>query len=198
MTWAGRLAALGVLVSTLLAINDIPQGPISLAVIGAAVAMAWWLIPGFWRRVRLGAAGGALAGLVILGPGFRVAMRVVAMMEPTRTPEFSVGGTVFIIIGIGALMGGVLGIVGYLVKEVAHISSPLLSGLVLGLLVMGMLLADSGLREEFTDLGAGIALNVGMFATVSILYGIAVMKIAGRLAAKTEPRPDTSRIEVRA
>ena len=58
---------------------------------------------------RAGAVAGAVAGVLVLGIGLRLAMRVVAITDPTRTPEFSVGGTAFILVGIGVMLGAFAG-----------------------------------------------------------------------------------------
>lgn len=194
MTRTGRLAALGVVSSILLAINTIPDGPVSLVTITltVTVALAWWLTSGFWKKVALGAVGGILAGLVILAPGWRVAMRVVAVMDPWTAPGFTIGGTIFILIVIGAVPGGVMGIVSNLLRHVTGIRSILISGIALGLLVTGSLLAHPDLRREVIDLGGGLWVNLSLFGTVSILYGIAAMRVTDFFASKTKQRSETS------
>ena len=180
MPMKARLAALGVVVAILLATNDVPEGSLSLAVIAAAAAVAWRYVPEFWRTVLYGAASGAIAGLVILGPGFRIAMRIVAIIDPFKTPEFTVGGTLFIVVGIGGLFGGVLGIVGCLTRQAVGLGSTFVSGAILSAIVMGSLLADSDLREEFIELGSGPWVNIPMFGLVALAYAIAAMRMASR------------------
>jgi hypothetical protein len=86
-------------------------GPVwSMAVILIGIGAGWLLVPGFWRSSLYGAIGGVVAGLLVLGPGLRIAMRVVAILDPVRSPEFTVGGTMFIIIGVGVMMGGIFGV----------------------------------------------------------------------------------------
>lgn len=194
MTAAGRLAALGAAASMLLALNRIPEWPLALVTVGGTVAFGWWLTSGFWRTVALGAVGGALAGLVVLGPGWRVAMRVVAIMDLFTSPEFSLGGTMFIIIVIGALSGGVMGSAGNLLRHAAGIRSATVSGLALGLVLSGMLLAH--LRDELTDLGGGVWVNLIMFGAVSILYGMSAMHVTDRLAARMARVAATTRGDV--
>ncbi len=181
MTWQGRGAALGVVVAVILAMQDVLIPAIALPLLVVAAALAWWLTDGFWKTVAFGLAGGVIAGLLIMGPGFRVAMRVVAIMDPIRTPEFSVGGTGFIIVGIGGILGGVMGILGNLIRKAAAIASAVVAGVVLGAFEMTILLIDSGLREEFFELGGGPWVNIPMFAVFAFGYGIAAMTIADRL-----------------
>ncbi|MEE8375373.1 MAG: hypothetical protein V3S26_03510, partial [Acidimicrobiia bacterium] len=179
--WQGRGAALGVVVAVILAMQDVLIPAIALPLLVVAAALAWWLTDGFWTTVAFGLAGGVIAGLLIMGPGFRVAMRVVAIMDPIRTPEFSVGGTGFIIVGIGGILGGVMGILGNLIRKAAAIASAVVAGVVLGAFEMTILLIDSGLREEFFELGGGPWVNIPMFAVFAFGYGIAAMTIADRL-----------------
>lgn len=188
MTWQGRLAALGVVAAVILATQDILIPAIALPLLVATAALAWWLTDGFWRTVAFGLAGGVIAGLLIMGPGFRVAMRVVAIMDPIRTPEFSVEGTGFIIVGIGGMLGGVMGIVGNLIRKAGSIASVVVAGVALGALDMTILLIDSGLREEFFELGGGPWVNIPMFAVFACGYGIVAMTIADRLEhRRTKP-----------
>ena len=201
MTLKGRLAAIGVVASMLLAMV---AGGFSyrvfillLLVTVLAVGIVWRWIPGFWKTVASGAAGGAMAGLVILAPGFRLAMRMVAIMDPFRRPEFSFGGAIFIMIMVGVLMGGLLGIVGILINRTANIRSPSAAGGLLGLVTVGVLMGNSGLRGELISLGAGLWLNLAMFGSVAIVYGIATMKVAARLGSEPGQQRDTTRVDLR-
>lgn len=187
MTRAGRLAALAVVASILLAINEIPAWPFWLLVVVAAVAIAWWLMSGFWATVAIGAAGGVLAGLVILGPGLRGAMRMVAVLDAFRSPEFSVGGTVFVILVAGGVMGGIFGIVGNLLRSATNLRSYSSSGIASGLLLTAMLLVIFG--GEF-DLGGGLWVNLGVFGMVSIVYGVAAMRLVDRFSSRTASQPE--------
>lgn len=185
----GRMVALGVSVSILVLVSALPDGPIPLTVItlATAVALAWRLMPGFWKTVALGAAGGVLAGLVILGPGWRVVMRVVAVWDPSMTPGFTVEGTVLtIILMLGALGGGVFGVVGNLARKGLTIRIPM-AGILTGLLLPGLFLTDGGLRGELTNLGGGLWINLVLFGTVAVLYGIAALYLAERLEARFTP-----------
>jgi hypothetical protein len=198
MTMKGRLAALGVAAATLAAINDLLAPAIVLPLLAATIALAWRFAERFWKTVGFGLAGGVIAGALIMGPGFRLAMRAVAIMDPARTPEFSVGGTMFIILGIGGMLGGVLGIAGNLIRKTVPVRSLVVAGVVLAAMEMAMLLADPELREEFFALGAGPWVNVPMFAVFAIAYGIAAMVIASRLETQAGRRAVTERERVSA
>ncbi|MEA1904021.1 MAG: hypothetical protein U9N56_10890 [Actinomycetota bacterium] len=191
MTWQGRLASFAVVGSVLLATMDIPEGPISLAVIAVFVALAWRFTDGFWKTVAFGLVGGVVAGVLIMGPGFRLAMRVVAIMDPTRSPEFSVGGTLFIIVGIGGIFGGVIAIAGNLIRKAVPVTSVVTGGMVPAGILMAMLLVESDLREEFVELGGGPWVNIPMFSVVAIGYGIAAVTITDRLKMQADQRAVT-------
>ncbi|MEE8407935.1 MAG: hypothetical protein V3S32_12405 [Acidimicrobiia bacterium] len=190
MRWQGRMAALGVVAAVILAMQDVLIPAIALPLLLVAAVLAWWLTDGFWKTVAFGLAGGVIAGALIMGPGFRVAMRVVAIMDPIRTPEFSVGGTFFIVVGIGGILGGVMGIVGNLIRKATSIASVVVAGVVLGAFDMTILLIDSGLREEFFELGGGPWVNIPMFAVFAFGYGIAAMRIADRLELRASKSVD--------
>lgn len=202
MTLKGRLAAVAVVASiwaAMVAGGFSYRVFISLLVVaGLAAGIAPRWIPGFWKTVASGAAGGAIAGLVILAPGFRLAMRMVAIMDPSQRPEFSFSGTIFIMIMVGVVMGGLLGTAGILINRTTNIRSLSAGGGLLGLLTVGVLLGNSGLRGELIDLGAGLWLNLAMFGTVAIAYAIATMKVAARLGAERGQPHDTTRIDLRA
>jgi hypothetical protein len=147
------------------------------------VGAAWLLVPSFWRSVFHGAIGGVVAGLLILGPGLRLAMRVVAILDPFRSPEFTVGGTLFIIVGLGAIMGGIFGLQGNVVRRGFGI--PLrFAGMAPALFVALMLSLDSEIRGEIIELGAGAWINVPMFAAVAVGYGALWALVLTRLEAR--------------
>jgi hypothetical protein len=188
------LAALGVVGAVVLNMEDLVSPTIGLPVLMAAVLLAWRFTEGFWKTVAFGLVGGVVAGALIMGPGFRLSMRVVAIMEPIRTPEFSIEGTLFIIIGIGGIFGGIFALVGNLIRRVFSIKSAIASGVVLAALVMTTFLSETDLRAEFTDLGGGPWVNIPMFAIFVLGYGIAAMAIAEYMERQAAGR-DTSVVE---
>jgi len=191
MTWKGRLTSLSVVVAIVINIEDVLSPMIGLPLLVSAVALAWRFTDSFWKTVAFGLVGGAIAGALIMGPGFRVAMRLVAIMEPTRAPEFSAGGTLFIIVGIGGILGGVVGIAGNLIRRALSITSVVVAGVVLAVFEMTLLLTDSGLRQEFFELGAGPWVNIALFGFFALGYGIAAMATAEYLERRTA---DTSSV----
>lgn len=139
--------------------------------------------PGFWRKLAAGAAGGALAGLLVLGPGMRIAMRLVAIADPARRPEFTLEGTMFIIVFLGLMMGATFGIaIGLLDRVVDR------RWLTLGISLLGIasLFINDELRRELLELGFGWPVNIPLFW--SVFYGWANLsaRMARRLAATKE------------
>lgn len=161
------------------------------------IALGWWLVPGFWWTVLFGGMGGVLAGATILGLGFRVAMRVVALLDPLRAEEFTIGGTLFILIGVGAIFGGLLGIVGNLVKRGLGLTSVVTAAIVPALGAMAIILVSEDTRTELFELGAGAWVNIPMFGTVAILYGLGAAWVTARADREIRPsRHVTEPLEV--
>lgn len=162
-------------------------GPIGLAGIGLLIALvvtAHPRIPRFWRTVGVGAVAGAVAGAVVLGPGMRVVMRVVAIMEPFQAPSFTVGGTVFLVI-IG-LVGGAIAGTG--ISLAAPVASRRVTALAVAVLLVGLLASSSDLRSELTHLGGGLWVNVPMFGLVFYGYGLAARRLIARFERRSEQR----------
>jgi hypothetical protein len=180
MRWKPALGALFFIAAIPLAVSEL-LGPVwSMAVVLVGIGAGWLLVPGFWASSMYGAIGGVMAGLLVLGPGLRIAMRVVAIIDPVRSPEFTVGGTMFIIIGVGVVMGGIFGVIGNVARGGFNIPSGV-AGLVPVLLVMLMIGLDSELRSEIVGLGAGPWLNIPMFGAVAVGYGALWTRVVTRL-----------------
>ena len=191
MRWKPALGALFFIAAIPLAVSEL-LGPVwSMAVILIGIGAGWLLVPGFWRSLLYGAIGGVVAGLLVLGPGLRIAMRVVAILDPVRSPEFTVGGTMFIIVGVGVMMGGIFGVIGNIARVGFNIPSRA-AGLVPAVLVMLMIGLDSELRSEIVELGAGAWFNIPMFGAVAVGYGALWTRVVTRLERrridKTERR----------
>ena len=180
MRWKPALGALFFIAAIPLAVSEL-LGPVwSMAVILIGIGAGWLLVPGFWRSLLTGAIGGVVAGLLVLGPGLRIAMRVVAILDPVRTPEFTVGGTMFIIIGVGVVVGTIFGVIGNIARVGFNIPSRG-AGLVPAVLVMLLIGLDSELRSEIVELGAGPWLNIPMFGAVAVGYGALWTRVVTRL-----------------
>ena len=51
----------------------------------------------------VGILSGLVAGFVMAGMGGRVVMRIIAVVDPNTTPGFTLGGSVFLVVGVGAM-----------------------------------------------------------------------------------------------
>lgn len=192
--WVVTAVAVTIVVSGLMSI--LLGGPIWVLSL-VALAIGWRYIPGFWRTLGHGFLGGAIAGVIVLGPGFRLAMRVVAILDPIRSIEFTVEGTVFILIGIGLVIGGVFGLGAALLRRAFSLSGRVMA-LGMTAAIMGLLLADPGLRSEFVDLGAGPWLNIPMFGAVVLAYAVVANRLIDRFAARKASRLPRETAEVQA
>ena len=131
-----------------------------------------------------GALAGAVAGVLVLGVGFRLAMRIVAILDPARTPEFSAGGTAFILIGLGLMLGAFAG--GYL-GALRHLLGlervPM--AIIATVALTPILFGDSETLEELVELGLGAWVNIPMFVGIVFAYGWAQDGLARRLDRRT-------------
>lgn len=168
--------------------------PVALVILGLGFLAGWRYLPGFWRTFGVGLISGAVAGGLILGPGFRLAMRVVAIFDIRRV-EFTVGGTFFIILGVGVIFGGIFGIASVFVRRGFGWQGRLTAG-VTTLALVGLLLLDPSLRSEFVELGAGPWLNIPMFAAVTFGYGLFANKLIDRFETNRSLREAREPVEV--
>jgi hypothetical protein len=155
----------------------------SVIIAVASLGFAWWLIPHFWPTFLRGAAAGAIAGVLILGPGLRIAMRVVAIVDPVRRPEFTIEGTMFILVGIGVIFGGLFGAVTAPIQDAFDMDWRM-AAVLPAALVMALILSADDLRAELFELGAGGWMNLPVFAGVALAYGLVATRIIHRLTTR--------------
>jgi hypothetical protein len=192
-----KTAALAVLVASYMGTHDVIAGDLGLALLVVAVFASWRFVDGFWPIVGSGLVGGAVAGLLILGPGFRLAMRAAAIMDPAHPEEFTIGGTLFIVVGIGAILGGVRGATAHLARRAFGIRSAILAGALLATVEMATLALFSGdLSRELFEIGFGAWVNIPLFGLFALGYGIAAMAVADRAEAAIHHRTGRRREEV--
>ena len=197
MTWTGRWAVVGIFAFAELSMSEIVAPWLGLPALLVAIVVAWQSVPALWKMALGGLIGGLIAGTLILGPGFRVAMRVVALMDPTLETEFTIGGTFFLVIGIGSIMGGLTALSAHLLRRVFEVRSSVVAGSLLGLYTVGSLLVfSSDIRQEFFDLGAGAWINIPMFTVFAVAFGIAAMALADKLEVEMFTRRDTVKEKV--
>lgn len=187
----GGLAAAGLSIPVAIAMGELTgRATAALAVLAIAVTLGWRSSPGFLRVTARAAIAGAISGLLVLGPGFRLAMRVVAILDPATSPEFSVGGTAFLIVGFGGVVGLATGVFATLVARglgLSRVAFVLLASAP----ILAMLVLDSELSTELFELGAGGWMNVPMFAGVAVAHGVVVARWsespAGHVEGSFEP-----------
>lgn len=197
MGWQAKTASAVVLLGSYLGMSDVPFGDLGLVVVLLAAIAAWRSVDGFWRIVVSGLVGGGVAGLLILGPGFRLAMRAVAIMDPAHPEEFSVGGTLLIVVGIGVIMGGVTGLIAHLARRAFGIASAVVAGSLLAALELASLTFLSGdVSQELFDLGMSPWINIPLFGLFILGYGIAAMALADRAESAMFSRARTPREKV--
>lgn len=182
---AANLAFAVLLLVALFPVSEV-SGIASLGILGLLALLGQRLIGGFWRTLAGAALAGGLAGLVILGPGFRLAMRVVAILDNTVRNEFTLGGTMFIIIFIGGMLGAVIGVTTVFARRGLSFGTAGAS-LLAAAIVMGFILLDSELGTELRELGAGFWVNFPMFGSVAFLYGLATQRLFDRFRFATKP-----------
>lgn len=135
--------------------------------------------PGVFSAVLAGLA----SGLVVLGVGGRVAMRLLALAAG-REPQFGAEGTFGIIV-----IGGALGTVGGLLFALVAPRLPrsrALAGAIHGTLVLAVLapLLPPAVREEIEALKSHLVLAASTFWLLFALYGIALATLADGAPAR--------------
>lgn len=199
MSWRAKTAALALIPLSYVGISGAMVEFITLPLLGLAGLVIWRELEGFWPALFGGMVGGAVAGLLILGPGFRLAMRAVAIMDAAHPEEFTLEGTLFIVVGIGAIMGGITAMVFQVARRVFRVGSAIVAGSALALTEMVVLTFFSGeLSTELSDLGLGIWVNLPLFGLVTLGFGIAAMALADRAEAVMFPHRRNAREKVAA
>jgi hypothetical protein len=139
----------------------------------------------FIRAIGIGALSGVVAG-VIWGLGARLAMRVIALMAE-RTAEFSLSGTVFILL-IGIYPGMLLGLFYLLVRR--WLPAPRMSrAACFGTLVLLLLAYPfyiGPLRNESVPELQTLAII--LFAVLFVIFGVVVVLVHAMLD-RFIPRP---------
>ena len=199
MTWQARASTLTLLLVANFAAGDVIPAPWGIVVVLAALVITMLYYRGFWRAAAGGLIGGAVAGLLILGPGFRLVMRAVALMDPVHPEEFTLEGTLFIIVGIGGILGSIQAVTAHLARRAFGIESAVVAGMLLATFLMVQLIFFSGeVSQEIFDLGAGAWVNIPLFGLIALGYGIAAMAVADRVRSSLPTRRRTDRAKVAA
>ena len=136
------------------------------------------MTPGAARRLGLALLAGAVAGLVILGIGGRLAMWIIALAAG-QAPRFSVGGSMTVV-WLGALFGAPGGAIALaLRRSVAW--RPLARGAVLGGLGLAVALVVVGRQFEGPVTTPPVLFVVlGSFAVMFLAYGVVLTLVVAR------------------
>jgi formate-dependent nitrite reductase membrane component NrfD len=104
-------------------------------------------------------------------------MRVVAILDPARTPNFTWEGTLHIILFVGGVAGALFGVLTALLRR---ITTPRVAVTVVVITLMGLLVAPEEPRTEFIELGAGPWVNIPMFIAVVTSFGFVMLGLISR------------------
>lgn len=148
-------------------------------------------IPEFVREIAAGTLSGIAVGIVVGGLGSRLVMRLSAIAAGSgvqgvttangnRVGEITVGGTIALII-LGGVFAGMFG--GLLYASLRPWLAPFARwrGLIFGLGILslaGSLILDAA-NSDFIILRPPL-LNVGMFAALFVIFGIALVPVFDR------------------
>ena len=140
------------------------------------------------RRANIGMFSGLLAGLIV-AVGGRVAMRIVAVADPSgmELADVDTGITgetlwIFIVVPISAVKGGLFFV---LIKRWLP-GSQLMKSLAFGLLVLVLLGVPLMLIDDAFSYGPR-ALTLTLFSALFVAYGVCVGLIAARLDQALTP-----------
>ncbi len=138
-----------------------------------------------WRgalgRVAPALLAGLECGVLVLGIGGRLAMRLIALAS-AQPPVFSIAATLEVL-AAGAWRGAVGGTVYLALRRLAGRLSPWVGGLVTGLLLFAfaVITLRRSIRGQIAALDIG-PLTAGLFGAVFVLYGLALPYVAARLS----------------
>lgn len=172
--------------ASLLALGAIPitlLGFVGLLVTVVLMVAAWRMIPGFWRMTGRSLLAGVISGVLVLGPGLRLAMRIVAIADSNTTPEFSIGGTVGIVVLIGGFLGSIYSVVAVFTRVGFSTGKPAAAGVV-ALALIAFIMASPDLRGEIIHLGFGGWVNIPMFAAIGFAHGWLSLSLYDRLSKR--------------
>ena len=146
--------------------------PVMLFSVGSLV-LALIYVRKLPRLVFSGLIGGGIVGLIILGGGSRLAMRIVALTGGRR--EVTIEGTAFLMV-FGAFAGANIGV---FLAALRRVVRPRIgpTAVVLGLLGVLAFVGPRDIREELVHEGRGIWLNAPMFLSLLPLYGWAALSV---------------------
>ena len=167
-----------------------------MAVTDQAESLAVRLV-GLVRRVALGGLAGAIAGVVVLGVGGRFVMFVSRLLHPealgritengNRIGEFTVEGTIELVIFGGLLSGLLAGVVWVLVREWIPKKAALVG---IGAVAIGGSFLIQGNNRDFVILQDPL-LDIVLLLGLLFLFGVSLYWVDGLLDKKMPDQPQT-------
>lgn len=150
-----------------------------------------------WRLVGIGTLSGLIAGIITGGIGGRVVMRIIAVAGGSAIAgqitengnivgEVTAGGTLEVLV-FGGVLFGVFGGILYVAIGRRLPGSPRWKGLAFGtvlLLTFGGMLIE-GAKSDFSRFVP--LLSIGLFASLFLLFGLAIVPIAQRVGRSVLP-----------
>lgn len=134
--------------------------------------------PGAVRRFAIALLAGAGVGLVILGVGGRIAMRIIAIVAG-QAPGFSVGGTLDVVL-VGGMWGAPGGSIALMLER--FVTRRLLRGVVLGAIGFGVAMLTVGRALSGPVAGPRVwPIAVTLCAALFLAYGIAIVFAVGHM-----------------
>ena len=141
------------------------------------------------RQAGIGAIAGMLVGMLVLGGGSRLFMRISAIFSDAQQQgavtengnavgDITLGGTLALIIFVGALFGLIAGVAVMAVRPWLPATGPmryLVTGAI-GFAVAGPIVLEGGENNDYRRFGI-LGLNVCLFTTLPFLFGVAVVPV---------------------
>ena len=137
-------------------------------------------------------AAGIVVGMVVGGVGSRLAMRITGAVNPDVRGSFTengnvvgditLGGTLALVVFVGALFGVAAGLLVFLVRRWLPASEPW-RGLTLGVILLALLARPAVFDPENVDfrLLPPAGLSVALFGTLFLVAGLVLAPLAARL-----------------
>ncbi len=151
------------------------------------VVLAALIVAGIRLRktaIGIGILSGLIVGFLAAGTGGRIVMRIIAIADPDTVTRFTLGGTLFLLLGMGlfgAILGGLAGLLFVAIRRWLPVPGPL-KGLAFGALLLlgtGWLFFSGGQDENFSDFEPPL-LGVALFASLYLVYGLGVGAVVER------------------
>jgi hypothetical protein len=158
------------------------------------------------RQSAIGAIAGILVGMLVLGGGARLFMRISAMFSGAQQQgamtengnavgEITLDGTLALLIFVGATFGLIAGIAVMAIRPWLPAAGPmryLVTGAI-GFAVAGPIVLEGGENTDYRRFGI-LGLNICLFTTLPFLFGVAVVPVIDWLDRRISPSlPGVSR-----